>query len=294
MLTAIDELACTDWVGLEARDCYGEALGTIVEVLRDRSTGIPEWLLIEEAGSTRLAPVPRALLTGRKVRVAASAEAVRSAPQLKPGADLDLDSKQFAAEHYELELDTEHSWSGQLRAPARMPEPAVPGPVRELGERRRAQIVGRLAAAHAMEQASLKLLAAMRRRAQDEELVHDIALHHRATRAHAERVRERLDALGSPRARPLEWLARTWAYAKSRLGRATGEHHDVRSAYEFEQREIAAYEQLERLASAAGDSRTAQACRANRLDEVAMAATLLNSRLWRDGTSPEPQIAPRG
>ena len=69
---------------------------------------------------------------------------------------------------------------------------------------------------------------------------------------------------------------------------------DVRSAYEFEQREIAAYEQLERLASAAGDSRTAQACRANSLDEVAMAATLLNSRLWRDGTSPEPQIAPRG
>jgi ferritin-like metal-binding protein YciE len=296
----LEELTHAGWVGLHARDPYGEPLGTVLEVLQDRSTGAPEWLLIAsgESGPAHLAPIARALLTGRNVRVAAVAAAVQSAPTLEPGAELDLDAKRAAAAHYGMELDTEHSPTGQLRTtdgdtgrdvpfPAR-DGPAPAGPKRpaesQPSESQRAELVRRLAAAHAMEQASLKLLAAMRRRVDDEELVHDLALHHRATRRHLEIVGGRLDALGRPRALPLDFLASAFAYAQAQLGRLRSppEPDDVRSAYDFEQREIAAYEELERLARAAGDDATARACAANRMDEVAMAALLRNSRLWRD------------
>jgi ferritin-like metal-binding protein YciE len=308
MLASVDESAYTTWAGLQAQDPFGEPLGTIIETLRDRATGAPEWLLIEgDDGKPRLAPLPRALLTGRKVRVAATADAVRSAPELERGMDLDLERKQLAAEHYGLELDTDHSSSGQLRAPSTQRGESERAEERSPSASQRQAIVARLAAAHAMEQASLKLLAAMRRRVEDEELVHDLALHHRATRRHAERVRLRLDALGSPRARPLDRAAKTWAAAQAQLGRlrSTPEPYDLRSAYEFEQREIAAYEELERLAASVGDTATSEACRANRLDEIAFAAVLQNSRLWRDpglrrgesssfeAPTAEQQIAPR-
>jgi ferritin-like metal-binding protein YciE len=293
----LEELTHAGWVGLQARDPYGEPLGTVLEVLRDRSTGAPEWLLLgsDASAAGHLAPIARALLTGRKVRVAALAAAVQSAPTLEPGAELDLEGKQRAAAHYGLELDTEHSSSGRLRAAGGNADgvPAHNGPAPAGGrapsqprpsESQRAELVRRLAAAHAMEQASLKLLAAMRWRVEDEELVHDFALHHRATRRHLERVNDRLDALGRPPALPLDWLANSFAYVQAQLGRlrARPEPHDLRSAYDFEQREIAAYEELERLARAAGDEATAHACAANRMDEVAMAAALHGSRLWRD------------
>jgi ferritin-like metal-binding protein YciE len=141
---------------------------------------------------------------------------------------------------------------------------------------RQEAVVAGLRAAHAMEQASLKQLAAMRWRAEDQELVHDIVLHHKETNRHAERIRERLDELGAWRARPLDWAGKAWAYLRSQPPRLLhdAEPHDVRAAHAFELREIETYEGLERKAAEAGDERTAELCREICADEVAMASGL--------------------
>jgi ferritin-like metal-binding protein YciE len=120
----------------------------------------------------------------------------------------------------------------------------------------------------------------MRRRMQDEELVHDIALHHRATNRHAERLRVRLDELDAPRMVPLDWTAKLLAYAQAQLGRFRSRPApaDLKQAHAFEQGESAAYERLERLAREAGDERTAALARSLRADEVAMVMTIERSR----------------
>ena len=161
-------------------------------------------------------------------------------------------------------------------------------PLAETPEQRTA-IVQALRAAHAMEQASLKLLAAMRWRMEDEELVHDVALHHKATNAHAERLRVRLDELGASRMRSLERVAKLVASVRAQLDRTHSrpDPGDLKQAHAFELAEADTYERLERLAQDAGDERTAELARALRADEVAMAMTIERSRLWR-GPAPEP------
>jgi ferritin-like metal-binding protein YciE len=279
------------WIGRESQDPYGEPLGTVLEILRDRSTGAPEWLLLADGDDRegRLAPIMGALPTGRKIRVAATASDVRAAPRLALGEELALQGKREAAQHYGLRVEMQESASGRLTEPGsggRGASEQTVGAATEtaLGETQRRAIAARLAAAHAMEQASLKLLAAMRWRVRDEELVHDLALHHRDTRRHAEVVRARLDALGSPRLRPLDWLAKLTAYMRAQIGRlrSVPEAADLRAARDFERREIAAYEELERVAAQAGDELTCAAARAIRADEQAMVTTIEHSRLWRD------------
>ena len=134
-----------------------------------------------------------------------------------------------------------------------------------------------------MEQASLRLLAAMRWRIRDDELVHDVALHHRETCGHAERLRVRLAELDASRGRPLEWAARAVASVQAQFGRLRShpDPADLRQAHAFEQDEAAAYERLDQLAREAGDAQTAALARAIRADELAMVMTLEGSRLWR-------------
>lgn len=289
MLTAEDVRA---WSGRTAQDPYGEALGRIAGSMHDEQTGSPEWLVLlaDEADEAEgvLVPVGGALATGRRIRVVPTAEAVRAAPRVRVGESLDVEAKRRAAAHYGLALDRDASATGQLREPealdpSAVAEPPAATPPAGTAERR-AAVVQALRAAHAMEQASLKLLAAMRWRMRDEELVHDVALHHKATNRHAERLRVRLDELDAPRLRPLEWAAKLGAYAQAQLGRLRRDPDpaDLRAAHAFEQGEAAAYERLERLAREAGDERTAALARALRADEVAMAMTIERSRLWID------------
>lgn len=234
----------------------------------------------ERAGA--LVPAGGASPTGKRIRVVATSEQVRSAPHAKPGDDLGVEEKRRAAQHYGLALDTDASPSGQLRRPEVLERPA-PAQSRALTHEQRQRIAQALRAAHAMEQASLKLLAAMRWRMEDEALVHAVALHHKQTNRHAERLRERLEELEQHRMRPLEWTAKTLAYLKAQAGRrhSQPDPHDLRDAHAFEQREASAYERLERLAVAAGDERTGQICRDIRADEVAMLSAIEHSRLWR-------------
>ncbi|MGN6188053.1 MAG: DUF892 family protein [Conexibacter sp.] len=299
MLTIEDVRA---WSGRVAQDPYGQALGPIVGALHDEQTGSPEWLLIAPDGSESegvLVPAGGALSTGQRVRVVPTAEAVRGAPRVHVGEDLDADAKRRAAAHYGLALDRDASGSGALRErdalrPETVAEPARAAPPAGSAQQR-AAVVQALRAAHAMEQMSLKLLAAMRWRIEDEELVHDVAFHHKATNRHAELLRERLDELGASRARPLEWAAKLFAYVQAQAGRLRShpDPADLKQAHAFEQGEAAAYGRIEQVAREAGDERTAALARAIRADEVAMAMTIEASALWRSGSrAPSPE-APR-
>lgn len=279
----------SEWVGRIAQDPYGETLGRIAGAMLDRETGSPDWLIVaddnHDAGT--LVPAAGASPTGKRIRVVAASEQVRSAPHAKLGADLDIEEKRRAAQHYGLVLDTHASPTGQLRRPEALQRPsaaqagAVPSALPTSEQRQRT--VRALQAAHAMEQASLKLLAAMRWRMKDEAFVHAIVLHHKQTNRHAERLRERLEELEDHRMRPLEWAAKALAYLKAQADRrhSRPDPDDLRDAHAFEQREAAAYEQLERLAVETADERTAHLCRHIRADEVAMVTAIEQSRLWR-------------
>lgn len=278
------------WAGRTAQDPYGETLGRIAGAMFDRETGSPEWLIVADEGASAGALVPAggASPTGRRIRVVASGEQVRSAPHAELGSDLDVEEKRRAAQHYGLALDTDASPSGQLRRretlqPSTVAERAPSAPFARATPAQRSRIVEGLRAAHAMEQASLKLLAAMRWRMEDQALVHAVVLHHKQTNRHAERVRERLDELDAHRMRPFDWAAKALAYFKAQAGRRHSEPdpHDLRAAHAFERREIAAYEELERTALDAGDGRTARLCRDIRADELAMVSSIERSRLWR-------------
>jgi ferritin-like metal-binding protein YciE len=297
----------TGWIGRIAQDPYGEPVGRIVGAMHDRETGMPEWLVVASDGGSEtegsLVPAGGAAVTGKRIRIVATADAVAQAPRLTLGDELDLEGKRAVAAHYGLVLDTGASGTGQLRRPdARDPgtaaEPAAPAPWSAASPQQRAEIVDGLRAAHAMEQASLKLLAAMRWRAEDEELVHDLTFHHKETNDHAERLRARLDELDERRGRPFDWVAKLVAYAQAQRGRlrAQPDPQDLRAAHAFEQTEIGAYDRLERLAREAGDARTAALCVANRADEVAMQMTIERSRLWADPGArrdePSPFAAP--
>jgi ferritin-like metal-binding protein YciE len=299
--------AVTGWIGRIAQDPYGEPIGRILGAMHDRETGMPEWLVVASDGGSEtegaLVPVGGAAVTGKRIRVVATADAVAQAPRVTLGDALDLEGKRAAAAHYGLVLDTSASGTGQLRRPeaadpGTAAEPVARAPWSAASPQQRAEIVNGLRAAHAMEQASLKLLAAMRWRAEDEELVHDLAFHHKETNDHAERLRVRLDELDESRGRPFDWTAKLAAYVQAQRGRLRSQPDpdDLRAAHAFEQAEIAAYDRLERLAREAGDERTAAVCAANRADEVAMRTTIERSRLWADPGArrdePSPFAAP--
>jgi len=299
MLTVEDVRA---WSGRVAQDPYGEPLGTIVGALHDEQTGSPEWLAIAPNGSETegvLVPIGGALPTGRRIRVVPIAGVVRTAPRVRGGVDIDVATKRRAAAHYGLALDGDASGSGQLRDPDALRRSTVaepPDAAPSAGDpRRRGAIVRALQEAHAMEQASLRLLAAMRWRIRDEELVHDAAFHHRETRGHAERLRVRLAELDAGRGRPLELAARSIASVQAQLGRLRRhpDPADVRQAHAFERGEAAAYERIERLAREAGDERTAALARAIHADELAMVMTIEGSPLWRGGAREPSREAPR-
>ncbi len=279
------------WIGRAAMDPYGEPLGEVAAVLSDKHSGAPEWLLLADpsAQQGRLVPLTGAVPTGRQIRVVPTAEQVSGAPAAREGEDVDADTKARAAAHYGLRLDNESSPTGILSDPRARPGAAAPRPGPPAPPAR--EVIDGLRAAHAMEQASLKLLNAMRWRTRDEELVHDIAFHHKATNDHAERIRVRLDELEASRARPLDWLGKTLAYFEAQRGRLrvlrrgvrkTPESADLEEACRVAQAEAEAYRRLARLASDAGDEPTEQICEQNLADEVAMLQTLRSFRLRAD------------
>lgn len=274
-----------EWIGRKAMDPYGASLGEVAAVFSGEHSGAPEWLVLAEPGSEegRLAPLAGAVPTGRQIRVVPTADRVSEAPVARLGEEIDPETKSRAAAHYGLELNRRGSPTGIVSDPGGLSSGAVPpspGPPPAPSP----EVIAGLRAAHAMEQASLKLLDAMRSRARDEELVHDLALHRKATNDHAERIRLRLDELGASRARPADWVAKFLSHLEAQRGRlrSTPEPADLADAIRFEEAEAKAYRGLCELAERSGDAATAELSRAILADEEAMAMTLRNLRLRSD------------
>jgi ferritin-like metal-binding protein YciE len=273
-----------EWIGRRAMDPYGMPVGEVSAVFSASHSGAPEWLLLTEQGAEegRLVPLAGAVPTGRQIRVVPTADRIGAAPHARVGAEVDPDTNARTAEHYGLALDSDGSPTAIVSDPG-APHPQQPSP-RSHPPRPSQKVIEGLHAAHAMEQASLKLLNAARRRSRDEEMVHDIALHHKATDDHAERIRVRLDELDASRARSLDWPAMLLAYVEAQRGRlrSTPELADLAEAMRFEEAEMDAYRELRDLAQQAGDEATAELCDANLADEEAMLMTLRNFRLRAD------------
>lgn len=299
-MTVLTTTEVLGWIGRLAQDPYGEKVGVIEHVLRDIETGTPEWLVIGDGGGGEgaLAPLEGAVQTGQQVRVVATAEQLRGAPRIRPGEELDLEAKRRAAEHYGLSLDRDASPAGALRpgedGAAR--HHLVPGdaPAAPLGEKERHEIVAMLRMAHAVEQGALEDLVAMRWRDADESLVHDIALHHKATNRHAAMVRNRLGELEAGRARPLDWAVKAFAYVHAQLGRlrSNPDPADVKSAIALERHELELYTRLADIARRAGDQRTLELAERIRADEEAMLYTLRARPVWADPAKPDEEPSP--
>ena len=268
----------SEWVGRRAQDPYGADLGTIVGLLGDAEGGQPEWAVVAPPGAAEaavgddvegaVAPLRGAEPTGRQIRLADVAAVIAQAPRVRAGQS--LTPAQLAAVRARYGIADGGAPIEAVAPPPRRQLPSGPDPAR------RGAVIALLRRAHALEQSALRRLAAMRRRARDEELVHDLALHAVESERHAALVRERLRQLGGRRAPLRDLAAKAGALLASqppRLRRAP-EPRDALAAIAFERREAALYRRLERLAADAGDARTAQLARAIAADEVAMEATL--------------------
>src|ERR687883_1804719 len=136
------------------------------------------------------------------------------------------------------------------------------------------QLVKYLEDAHALEQHVKVALDALISAAPDvPELQDPLRRHREETDEHVARLERRLEAYGKS---PSKVKDAGMLFGAAGLGALTKLRKDnagkaARDGYTAEHLEIAAYELLERVASRAGDSETAEVARRNKADEVAMA-----------------------
>lgn len=311
------------WVGREAQDPWDARLGTIVAVVPDEHGGAPEWLLLATpagagtgvsapvsaataagasgAGAGVLVPVRGAEPTGARIRVTVPAALLDGAPRLRVGERLAPAGRAAARARYgigagggatvEAVEPPPGARSSRAGRPAARPpreRPAGEGsPETAVDPARRRALVDALRTLHAHTQAELRELAAIRWRARDEELVHDVALHHKEVDDHAAAIRARLAQLGARPSWRRDAVARTAAFLAAQPPRLL-RHPEARDAVtllDSERRQAEAWEDVERLAREAGDERTAALADAIAADERAMAARLAaNWERWtREG-----------
>jgi ferritin-like metal-binding protein YciE len=135
------------------------------------------------------------------------------------------------------------------------------------------QLVKHIDEALAMEQNVLRMLDGMISTTDDQEIKEKLRRHKAETETHADRIEQRLSAHGASPSMMREAGGVLGALMKGVVDIARSEKagRNARDAYATEHMEIAAYQLLERFASAAGDEETAEAARLNREDEERMA-----------------------
>jgi len=138
------------------------------------------------------------------------------------------------------------------------------------------QLLKHVDEALAMEQNVLRMLDGLISTTRDDAIKQELRQHKLETEQHADRMRERLEALGGQPSAIREVGGIVGALMKSvvDLTRSEKAGRNARDAYATEHMEIAAYELLERIAVTAGDEETAEAARLNRADEEKMAKTI--------------------
>ncbi len=126
--------------------------------------------------------------------------------------------------------------------------------------------------AHAMEKNVEQMLGSMISTTNDESIRARLETHRGETTQQAERLAERLEALGASPSKVKDVGAILGAFGSGlqEMVRADKPGKNARDGFVTENLEIAAYELLERLAQRAGDQETAQVARQNREEEEIM------------------------
>ncbi|HVX83269.1 MAG TPA: DUF892 family protein [Phycisphaerae bacterium] len=134
--------------------------------------------------------------------------------------------------------------------------------------------------AHSMEHNVLNMLDSMIANTKDPQMLELLQQHRAQTQQHEQRLAQRLDQLGKSPSPMGEATAALTSWFKSMADalRADKPGKNLRDGYVTEHLEIAAYQLLQRLATRAGDPRTADIARENLHDEQQMARRL--DDLW--------------
>jgi len=108
-----------EWPGRDVLDSGGERLGGVREIYLDRETGRPEWVLVDVDGDeARFVPLADASVESSRIRVAHSAEAIRSAPGIGSEPRIDQSEERRLYDHYGLGYSETDSGSGLPEDPA--------------------------------------------------------------------------------------------------------------------------------------------------------------------------------
>jgi len=92
-----------EWPGRDVLDSGGERLGGVREIYLDRETGRPEWVLVDIVDDeARFVPLADASVSSSQIRVAHTAEAIRSAPGIGSEPRIDQSEERRLYDHYGL------------------------------------------------------------------------------------------------------------------------------------------------------------------------------------------------
>jgi ferritin-like metal-binding protein YciE len=136
------------------------------------------------------------------------------------------------------------------------------------------QLVKHTDEALAMEQNVLRMLDGMIETTEDDEIKGELRQHKLETEQHAERLEKRLAAHDASPSTVREAAGIMGALMKGIVDMTRQEEkagRNARDGYATEHLEIASYQLVERVATAAGDEETAEVARQNRADEEKMA-----------------------
>jgi hypothetical protein len=102
-----------EWPGRDVLDSGGERLGGVREIYLDRETGRPEWVLVDVFDDeARFVPLADASVESSRIRVAHSADAIRSAPGIGSEPRIDQSEERRLYDHYGLGYSETDSGSG--------------------------------------------------------------------------------------------------------------------------------------------------------------------------------------
>lgn len=102
-----------EWPGRDVLDSSGQRLGGVREIYLDRETGRPEWVLVDvDDGDARFVPLADANVEAWSIKVAHTAEKIKSAPGIGAEPRIDQSEERRLYTHYGLGYSAEDSGSG--------------------------------------------------------------------------------------------------------------------------------------------------------------------------------------
>lgn len=102
-----------EWPGRDVLDSSGQRLGGVREIYLDRETGRPEWVLVDvDDSDARFVPLADASVESWSIRVAHTADKIKSAPGIGAEPRIDQSEERRLYAHYGLGYSEDDSGSG--------------------------------------------------------------------------------------------------------------------------------------------------------------------------------------